>query len=285
MGITMVGLAARQATLVLKNGERIGGTLQQGSNEVTMNVNGQNRTFRWDEVAVIEFQGDPGRAELQQLPGDSPAELESHMIVLRDGSVIRGRLHDISGDGETVTYDPRDGGASARRSVSAGDIARIYLNAPAARRMFGNVAQGGAAPADRRFGRRRDRGSLGTAGTVGGRTITVVANRPWTDTGITVNQGEQVSFSSSGEVRITAGGGPEATATVDGASGFPARGGYPVANAPGGALIGRVGNSAAFGIGSQSTVTMPASGRLSLGINDDNFGDNSGSFSVVLVGR
>jgi len=34
MGITMVGLAARQATLVLKNGERIGGTLQQGSNEV-----------------------------------------------------------------------------------------------------------------------------------------------------------------------------------------------------------------------------------------------------------
>src|SRR5437867_1420161 len=99
VGITMVGLAARQATLVLKNGERISGTLQQGSNELTMNVNGQNRAFRWDEVAVIEFQGDPAAAELQQLPqGDNPAELESHTIVLRDGSVIRGRLHDISGD-------------------------------------------------------------------------------------------------------------------------------------------------------------------------------------------
>jgi hypothetical protein len=183
-----------------------------------------------------------------------------------------------------VTYDPREGGPSARRSVAANDIARIYLSAPAARSVFAGVlnpnATGGTVTTDSRgFGRRR--GVLGTVGAQGS-AIRVDANRPWTDTGITVRQGDRLTFSSSGQIRVTDGTAPEAVATVDGAGALQAHGSYPVASAPAGALIGRIGNSAAFGIGSQTVLTMPASGRLFLGVNDDHFEDNSGAFTVAI---
>lgn len=38
----------------------------------------------------------------------------------------------------------------------------------------------------------------------------------------------------------------------------------------------------AVGIGDQVSVTMPASGTLYLGVNDDNVSDNSGQFQVVI---
>ena len=50
-----------------------------------------------------------------------------------------------------------------------------------------------------------------------------------------------------------------------------------------GGLIARVDTGPAFPIGSNSQpITMPANGRLYLGINDDEFGDNSGAFTVVI---
>ena len=52
---------------------------------------------------------------------------------------------------------------------------------------------------------------------------------------------------------------------------------------PVGGLIARVDTGQAFPIGSNSQpITMPANGRLYLGINDDEFGDNSGAFTVVI---
>jgi hypothetical protein len=50
-------------------------------------------------------------------------------------------------------------------------------------------------------------------------------------------------------------------------------------------LIGRVGNTRPFVIGSESDVTMPANGRLYFGVNDDYVGDNSGSFVVEMFPR
>jgi len=38
-----------------------------------------------------------------------------------------------------------------------------------------------------------------------------------------------------------------------------------------------------FYIGSQSTFTTPVDGRLYLMVNDDNYSDNSGSFSARIV--
>jgi hypothetical protein len=64
---------------------------------------------------------------------------------------------------------------------------------------------------------------------------------------------------------------------------------YPVPGNQAGTLIGRVGSGGLFGggrifaIGTMSQpITMQADGRLMLGINDDNFGDNSGAFSVTI---
>ena len=53
---------------------------------------------------------------------------------------------------------------------------------------------------------------------------------------------------------------------------------------PVGGLIGRVGNSAPFPIGSNTQpIRMPATGALMLGVNDNELGDNSGFFSVVIT--
>jgi hypothetical protein len=54
----------------------------------------------------------------------------------------------------------------------------------------------------------------------------------------------------------------------------------PMANVPVGALLGRVGPVAVFAIGNQTSLTMPADGRLFLGVNDDQVADNKGEFTV-----
>jgi hypothetical protein len=52
---------------------------------------------------------------------------------------------------------------------------------------------------------------------------------------------------------------------------------------PVGGLIAKVGNSAPFPIGGNtSPIRMPANGRLMLGVNDNELGDNSGFFSVTV---
>jgi hypothetical protein len=88
-----------------------------------------------------------------------------------------------------------------------------------------------------------------------------------------------VAFSASGDIMVAPG-------VSSGAGGTPALSSaqYPVRTAPAGALIAKVGNSAPFVIGSNNQpINMPADGRLMLGINDDGFGDNTGSFSVTIT--
>jgi hypothetical protein len=55
-----------------------------------------------------------------------------------------------------------------------------------------------------------------------------------------------------------------------------------------GALVGYIVSnngqtSQPFYIGSQSTFTTPVDGRLYLMVNDDNYSDNSGSYSARIV--
>lgn len=114
-------------------------------------------------------------------------------------------------------------------------------------------------------------------------TVVVVAEEPWTPTGIYVREGEYVSFDARGEIQLSSD--PADLAQPAGAvrGEQPRRGPLPTALA--GALIGRVGRSRPFGIGDQrQPLRMPASGELNLGINDDAFGDNRGAFEVVVQG-
>jgi hypothetical protein len=62
-------------------------------------------------------------------------------------------------------------------------------------------------------------------------------------------------------------------------------GNSPLRGVTGGILIGRVGNSQPFVIGAESDVTMPASGRLYFGVNDDDVRDNTGSFVIEMYPR
>jgi hypothetical protein len=97
---------------------------------------------------------------------------------------------------------------------------------------------------------------------------------------LTVNQGDRVSFQASGQIMYSPN--PAHSATPDGSADRGAQ--YPDPTVPAGALLGKVGNGKPFGIGSQTQpLVMPASGRLMLGINDTEVGDNSGAFSVVVT--
>jgi hypothetical protein len=116
-------------------------------------------------------------------------------------------------------------------------------------------------------------------------TINVPATSRGTDAGIDVRSGDQITISATGT--ITAGRrvgdvGPDGARSTG--VGINVR---PVPTAGVGALIAyiRMANgqlSQAYLIGSNLTTTVPVDGRLILAINDDDYSDNSGSFSVRI---
>jgi hypothetical protein len=276
----VVALAARPATLVLNNGERVSGELTYNNgNDVMLN----GRAYPFNDIAIIAFQaGDPPAAELQQLPRNAnPAELNRHMFVMTDGSIVHGKLYNISADGQTISFDPRGSGAAGRRDVPASQVARIYINPQNARSVYNNLLNQPAAVA----APPTPVATTGVAAPPPG-SITINGNQAWTDTGVTVKKGDHVAFSSTGQVMIATGGSAESAAGPDGAGGVAAGPGKPVPQMATGGLIGRVGNGVPFPIGGNSQpITMPANGRLFLGINDDNLSDNSGAFYVIVSKR
>ena len=106
-----------------------------------------------------------------------------------------------------------------------------------------------------------------------------------TDAGIDVRSGDQITISATGT--ITAGRrvgdvGPDGARSTG--IGINVR---PLPTAGVGALIAyiRMPNgqlSQAYLIGSNLTTTVPVDGRLILAINDDDYSDNAGSFSVSI---
>ena len=264
----MYGLAAERATFVLTDGERKSGTvvfhtntrenLIDGDFSVGRDDGGRELILHADQVAVIEFAGGrPPKSELAQLP------MSGQMIFMRDGGSQAGRFINMIG-GETVIWE-NQGGEKQRFAIR--DVSRIYLNPDSARTVFN---YNGATAA------------VGTAGmALPGRSISVDARQAWTDTGITVNQGDHVMFQASGQIQFGRYAGQAADPNGNAAE---RRANYPDPTAPVGALIGRVGNSAPFGIGTQTQpLPMPASGRLMLGINDNDLSDNSGAFTVIVT--
>lgn len=119
------------------------------------------------------------------------------------------------------------------------------------------------------------------------RTITVPATSRGTDTGIDVRAGDTINFTATG--MIVAGQrvgqvGPDGGTSSGFGSVVNAR---PVPSAGVGALIAviRMANgqlSQPYLVGPQLAGTIPVDGRLILLINDDNYNDNSGSFSVRI---
>lgn len=120
------------------------------------------------------------------------------------------------------------------------------------------------------------------------RDLSVPGNSRGVDAGIDVRAGDQITFTASGT--IVAGQragtvGPEGGRSTGFGSIMGTR---PVPTAGVGALIGFLRmadgqNSQPFFIGSSLSWTAPADGRLYLLVNDDNYNDNSGAFTVHIT--
>lgn len=263
------GIAATRATIILRNGERHSGTLVYKKDaHFNLIENGQERSWPQSEVAVIDIAGgNPTADELGKL-STSDAELERNMVVLRNGTTVTGKLYNIN-ENDSISIDTREG---QRRDISFSDISRIYMSAPAARSVYRDIISAGAST-----------GTTGTTTPAVPGAVMVEANRQWNDTNLTVRKGDRVAFRTTGTIKW--GTAEDQTSGPDGSAAANAPRGpqFAVPEVGVGALVARVGNGAPFPIGSNSApITMPNDGRLFLGVNDDNHGDNSGAFAVVV---
>jgi hypothetical protein len=252
LALTAVASAGQQATLVLRSGERIGGELVDMGADFTFAVNGQNRRYPINEVALIDFvsggQGLPA-TELAAVPASG------HLVILRNGEVFTGRLMDVAGQPMQMVFSTQNG----ERRIEASNMGRVYLARP------DNAG-----------------GSAVTSPAPGGpqRTVNVPGNVQWVDSGFNVRAGETIHFSSSGQIQFSQN--PEHKASPAGSLTGVMEPRAPVPSVLAGALIGRIGSGRAFAIGDQTSIAMPQSGRLMLGGNDGNVRDNSGVFVVTL---
>ena len=174
-------------------------------------------------------------------------------LVLRSGRRVDGDL--ISVRGSTVEFEETNGGT---RRYDRSDVARIEL---------GSYGTGGG----QSFG--------GRPAGLRERYATVQAATQWNDTGIDVRSGMSVYFEATGRVRW----GKDRQDGPAGEGGNHYNANRPIPGRPGGGLVGRVGSSDPFFIGSdRGPIRMRESGRLSLGVNDDYLEDNSGSWRVTI---
>lgn len=155
---------------------------------------------------------------------------------------------------------------------------------------FGSDSQTGPAAIRSRESRGINNNRNRTSNRTLERTIDIPGNlQRGVDTGIDLRTGDQVTISATGNV--TAGRRAGVVSPEGGRAGAGAVFGtstYPVPTAGVGALIGYIVSASGqtvqpFYVGSQLTFTAPVDGRLYLAVNDDNYNDNSGSFSARIV--
>jgi len=110
--------------------------------------------------------------------------------------------------------------------------------------------------------------------------VRVNAQQRWTDTGIDVRAGDELTFDSRGRVQLSSDSNDVATPAGSQKPGraMPATN----VNAPPGALIARIGESETVALGDRRSIRAPVSGRLYLGLNDDHLPDNNGEFEVTV---
>jgi hypothetical protein len=239
--------AQESATFTLRSGERISGQLVDLSGSgFQIRVNGQDRTIPTGEMALIDFAGSGMSQSDWDRVGGGP------VIWLRNGQTINGSLFDVGGTSPLrLTIRTGDG----EREINSSEVSRIAIARPT------------------------DTGT-GVSPSPGSGDITVSARSQWTPTGITVRRGETLRINAEGEIRISGDSNDRATASGIVNQRFDPR--APLPRTLAGALIGRIGNSQPFGIGTSATIQAPANGQLFLGVNDSNVSDNDGSFQVSI---
>lgn len=119
-------------------------------------------------------------------------------------------------------------------------------------------------------------------------TRAVPGSQEWTDTGIIVQAGQQLTITGAGEIYVGATSASESPAGIPGctpAASYPAQSAqFPAPSLTCWSLIARIGDGAPFEVGSSAQLTA-TSGDLYLGINGDSFAGNSGSWSATITAR
>jgi len=265
--ILTAGLAAQEqdrATVQLRDGTKVEGRIEalgQGTLFLRVSLADQRR-IPIGSIALIDRKG-----AASGLPDTEIREARNseHLLLLTGGSSVKGQLVQIrggegSGDEGPRTYIFRTS-AGEERTYPPEQVARIYLGSYP----FDATGGTGMTPADVPAG-----------------GVRVPATAAWVSTGITVRQGDVVSFDATGEVQLSDNAADRAR--VAGTTRTAPLAPLPGANA--GALIGRIGSDGRpFGIGDQTTLTMPETGVLYLAVNDDERRDNAGEFIVVATRR
>jgi hypothetical protein len=117
------------------------------------------------------------------------------------------------------------------------------------------------------------------------KAVVVPATQPYTDTGIDLSVGQNVTVTASGTIHHAPAA--DATAGPDGATDPTLRqfnvqvNGKPL-DANHAALIGKIGDGTPFLVGSHKTFTADHTGRFFLGINDGGVNNNSGSYQAKV---
>ena len=112
----------------------------------------------------------------------------------------------------------------------------------------------------------------------------VPARERWTDSGLTVRQGDVLHIEASGTITMSGDGEDQTdSATPAGSRSGRRAPEAPLPQQPAGALLVRVGNAQPLFLGTTAgTLRVPEDGRVYLGVNDDHLGDNHGEFRVTL---
>lgn len=277
--LATAGLAAaqEQATVLKRDGTRVSGRFEawnRNTNTFYLRPSlADQRIVPFGDVLVIEVDGNADNLPATE---QEAARGGDHILVMKSGEVLRGRLGNIEGgegsgkDNEPrlLTFNPAGG---AERRVPFRDVRRLYLgNFPV------NTAQNDNTGAN----------ASPEAPTPAG-AIRVAGNQAWTSAGVVVRRGDRVQFSSSGQVQLSMD--PEDKASPAGSLKGRFTPNAPAPTLLAGALIGRIDNGPPFAIGDQTQpLPVPAAGQLFLGVNDDHVNDNQGAFAVtvqVLRGR
>lgn len=262
---------ARQdrATVQMRDGSKFDGRVEEltanGELFVRVSQNDQRRV-RVDSVALIDKVGGASGlpdTEVREATGND------HLLLLSNGTAMKGRLVAIRGGqgsanenaARQYVFRSTDG---REQSFGPEQVARVYLgNYP-----FASVSTAPGAPSAP---------GLDSGNYVPG-AIRVPANAGWVDTRMRVRKGEFISFNTTGEVQLS----DNANDRARSAGSTRRAPGSPLPSVGAGALIGRIGNGAPFGIGDQTSVPMPFDGVLQLAVNDDERSDNAGEFVVSM---
>lgn len=114
----------------------------------------------------------------------------------------------------------------------------------------------------------------------GAATVTVPCQVTWTETGIQLQAGQQLTLTATGELK-----GGELSFGPEGTSEHPEWARYSlVPEWPHLALIGKVGEDGSpFLVGRSYSGTVIRGGQLYLGVNDLDAENNDGSFTVIVT--